>query len=111
MHVARLHKIFCGLWLTRDAKPVISLQDIVQEDYHCPPAVADASTHFGAMTDIESGVSARVPVGLGAYLPSKPSKVQPALQLTRQHHMPVKLQYSNRTHDLALPWEAAADAV
>ena len=52
------------------------LQDDMHKDYHCPPAVTDASTHFGAMTDIESGESARVPVGLGAYLPSKPSKVR-----------------------------------
>ena len=90
------------------AKLFILLQDIVQEDYHCPPAVTDASTHFGAMTDIESGESARVPVGLGAYLPSKPSEVYPAPQLTSRDHM---LANIHRRQDRALPLRAAAGVV
>ena len=57
------------------------LQDPLSEGYHCPPAVTDATTHFGAMSDIESGDSARVPVALGAYLPKKATKVSCVCQL------------------------------
>ena len=59
----------------RAAENVLPVQDAMHGEYHCPPTIADASTHFGAMRDLERGEPARVPVALGAYSPSKPLKV------------------------------------
>ena len=57
---------------TGDAGGSICCQPLTEtgaDGYGCHPAVADASTHFGAAFDLQQGGASRVPVSLGCYLP------------------------------------------